>query len=68
MGSDQQANKITYIVQTCEKCGFKQIVRYYKQIKNCLHIPPICCRICFGNCQPSIIDSKLNKYKAVFNE
>ena len=63
----QQDTDITWIVYTCEKCRTQQIKRFDKVIKNCLSLPPICCRMCFGNCQPDYVDNRNNKQKAVLN-
>ena len=55
------SSEITWVVFTCDKCGTNQIKRYDKNIKNCLSLPPICCRMCFGNCQANYIDNKINR-------
>ena len=62
------SNEITWVVFTCEKCGTNQIKRYIDNIKHILTLPPICCRMCYGNCQPSYIDIKTNRKEVFHNE
>lgn len=61
MDLEVQENKTTWVVFKCTKCGFVQIKKYDKLIKNCCNLPPICCRLCFGRCEPNHIDSILKK-------
>lgn len=56
MVSVQQEDKVTWVVFKCTKCGFNQIKKYNKLIEKCCELPPICCRMCYGNCEPDYID------------